>query len=52
MRKMGDRGQYFTTVPSSEEGADHLVEVFRDGELLVEQSFEEIRARAGASYTI
>lgn len=44
-------GKTFKTVRANEwvEGEDQLVEVFRDGKLLVKQSFEDIRARAAAS---
>ena len=38
-------GEY-QTVKASEEGEDCLVEVFRDGEILREYTFEEVRARA------
>ncbi len=39
-------GSTYRTVKSSEEGEDQLVEVFRDGKVLVNHSFEDIRARA------
>ncbi len=40
-------GGHYRTVSISEEGEDQLVEVFRDGEILVNHSFEDIKARAG-----
>jgi len=49
IRKMGDHGEYFTTVPFSAEGEDHLIEVFRDGELLIDQRFEGVQAKATTS---
>jgi hypothetical protein len=36
----------YKTVSESNEGEDHLVEVFRNGKLLVETTFDEIRKRA------
>ena len=36
----------YETVRASEEGEDCLVEVFRDGEILQDYDFEEVRARA------
>jgi nicotinamide phosphoribosyltransferase len=40
-----------TTVPASDPREDQLQFVFRNGELLVDQSFSEIRARAKQSYS-
>ncbi len=45
-----DTGTGLTTVPAHAEGEDQLVEVFRDGELLVDQSFNEVRGRAALKY--
>ena len=39
-------GERYVTVTQSQEGEDCLIEVFRDGVLLVDQAFEEIRKRA------
>ena len=52
IRVAGAQGPVYKTVPLSQEGEDVLVEVFRDGELLKKYSFDEVRARAGASYTV
>ena len=49
VRAMGTHGEYHTTVSLSEEGEDRLVEVFRDGELLVDQTFDEVKERADVS---
>ena len=35
----------FTTVPKDAEGEDQLRTVFKDGELLIDDSFEEIKNR-------
>ncbi|MDA1017055.1 MAG: nicotinate phosphoribosyltransferase [Planctomycetota bacterium] len=50
--KLVRSGASFETVPANDSPGDstrddQLVEVFRDGELLVDQSFADIRARAG-----
>ena len=46
----GAHGKYFVTAPQEQEiGTDLLVEVFRDGDLLVDQNFEECRARTNES---
>jgi len=50
IRVRGAHGSTYQTVSSREGGEDQLVEVFRDGEVLVNHSFEDIRARAGNSY--
>lgn len=44
----GDSGYETISANAVKPGEDLLVEVFRDGELLVDQSFAAIRARAGA----
>lgn len=51
-RMTGAHGPTYRTVPLSEEGEDVLAEVFRNGELLKKYSFDEVRARASASYTV
>lgn len=43
-------GTVYKTVSEDDGGEDQLVEVFRDGEILKEYSFDEIRGRAAASY--
>jgi hypothetical protein len=48
----GAHGTVYKTVNESDEGEDQLVEVFRDGKILKEYSFNEIRKRAGQSYTV
>jgi len=45
MKLVKTNGEY-KTVSASEPGEDQLVEVFRDGKILKEWSFEEIRERA------
>ena len=52
IREEGAHGSTYRTVPFSEEGEDQLVEVFRDGKVLVDHSFEDIRARAGNFYLL
>jgi nicotinamide phosphoribosyltransferase len=44
--KLVRRGGQLTTVREEEPGQDLLREVFRDGEILVRERWEEIRARA------
>lgn len=46
-RVYGSHGSTYRTVPTSQPGVtDELVEVFRNGKLLVDQSFAQIRDRA------
>ncbi len=44
--KYGAHGRTFDTIPESEEGQDLLVEVFRNGNILVDYNFEQCRANA------
>ena len=44
-RYKAEKEQY-ATVPLDQPGTDQLVEVFRDGEILVEHTFDEVRKRA------
>lgn len=41
-----DDGSYYTTIRGTNPAEDHLHLIFRDGELLLDQSFDEIRRRA------
>ncbi len=41
-----DEKEQYATVPLNQPGTDQLVEVFRDGEILVEHTFDEVRKRA------
>jgi nicotinamide phosphoribosyltransferase len=52
IRTMGAHGPVYKTVHPSEEGEDQLVEVFRNGRVLREYTFDEVRERASASYTV
>lgn len=49
---LGTHGTVYKTVNESDEGEDQLVEVFRDGKILKEYNFNEIRKRASESYTV
>ena len=44
LKLVGEAGNY-RTVREHDRGDDQLIEVFRDGQLLVDHTFEEIRAR-------
>jgi len=44
--KLITREGEYATVPQSSPGKDELVEVFRDGRLLVDYSLEDVRGRA------
>ncbi len=46
VRNESSPGAGFTTVPQSEPGEDQLQFVFRNGEVLIDQTFAEIRERA------
>jgi nicotinamide phosphoribosyltransferase len=52
VRTMGAHAAVYETRAPWKDGDDVLVEVFRNGELLVDYSFDDVRARAGSSYTI
>lgn len=52
LRETGAHGPVWRTVNAREEGEDQLVEVFRNGEILREYTFDEVRQRAGATYTV
>lgn len=49
IRVEGAHGSTYNTVKESDPGEDQLVEVFRDGELLVRHNFEDVRKRAAIS---
>jgi nicotinamide phosphoribosyltransferase len=48
----GPDGMSYKTVSLDEPGEDQLVEVFRDGEILKNYSFDEVRKRASESYGV
>jgi len=50
VRVPGAHGSAYRTVSPREEGEDQLVEVFRDGKVLVNYHFEDIRTRAQRAY--
>lgn len=49
IREEGERGPAYATVPASDPREDQLVEVFRDGRIVREWSFSDIRERARIS---
>ncbi len=46
VKVQGPRGPTYQTVPRDQSGEDQLVEVFRDGEILKDWKFSEVRRRA------
>jgi nicotinamide phosphoribosyltransferase len=46
----GTHGRYFITVPASDPREDELKTVFRNGELLIDQKFADIRERCSKFY--
>jgi nicotinamide phosphoribosyltransferase len=46
VRSEGPRGPTYRTVKADEPGEDQLVEVFRDGRIVRQWTFSEVRGRA------
>jgi nicotinamide phosphoribosyltransferase len=52
IQETGAHGPVYKTVSPEEHGDDLLMEVFRNGEILQKHTFDEVRARASAAYTV